>query len=302
LNFLENFELKIGEWNTRSMRRKINNVEDLLRQHQFDIFVIIETWLKDGWEWRVEIEGYQLLVLNRTSKKGGGIAVYIREGIKFDPSKTRKSAQGLPFEYLWINVVEPVKVDVVSVYIPKANKSHMEDLFARTFPLIRSDSNIVVVGDFNLPYSENQNYLAKVEKELQVKQIIELPTHMHGNTLDHIYVDNTENAFKVENHGVIHNSQSDHYVTFCTLNIFPHHIDRKAIAGYTQRPFIQKDDCGLNTFKCQFKSKNCILPCNSGNGSRCRIFESKAELQKHLEKVAKLQTWPQKSGKAYGSL
>lgn len=168
MNFLENFELKIGEWNTRSMRRKINNVEDLIRQHQFDIFVIIETWLKDGWEWLVEIEGYQLLVLNRTSKKGGGIAVYIKEGIKFDSSKTRKSAQGLPFEYLWINVVEPVKVDVVSVYIPKTNKSHMEDLFTRTFPLIRSDSNIVVVGDFNLPYSENQNYLAKVEKELGI--------------------------------------------------------------------------------------------------------------------------------------
>ena len=74
----------IAHLNVRSILHKMNHVRLLFSDKKFDIFTFSETCLspsiKDS---EVDITGYSVLRNDPTGKRGGGTAIYVRDGIPY---------------------------------------------------------------------------------------------------------------------------------------------------------------------------------------------------------------------------
>jgi len=295
LNSLESEELRVGGLNVCSMRairqvkkaskeNKANILKVLLQKHQLDILAVSETRLKDGYEWRVNINGYQFLNANRENvttnkggvecdKGGGGVAIYLREGIEIDPSETKMHAKYKPYECLLIKIVKPNTLYLLCVYIPpKATPCEKLTFLLKVLNFFRkksSDIPFVIIGDFNL--AANKEFNTEFRESFQVKQLIDFPTHIHGNTLDHIYIPDSLTYSDVSHDC---DSASDHYLILCKLDLSQlSPLDISLLSPLDVSPLFI--DCQPLKYKCHFEKKACK---NSGN------FESEADLQKlHLE-------------------
>lgn len=73
--------LKVLYLNARSIRNKINELTVQLSIYSYDIVAITETWLQGDQDWELNIEGYSTIRKDRQERKGGGVALLIREGI-----------------------------------------------------------------------------------------------------------------------------------------------------------------------------------------------------------------------------
>jgi len=105
--------LNIQSLNATSTRAGINYVKRVLEDLKFHIFVVTETWLQDSKENNVQIVGYRHRVANRkvrkedkTVKRGGGVAIYVRNCITFD--EPERSELGSSVEYLHIKLLTPI--------------------------------------------------------------------------------------------------------------------------------------------------------------------------------------------------
>lgn len=72
--------------NTRSIRNKVGDIGVLLQETslKFDLMLFIETWLLDC-EQPPLFHGYASYSLRRHGRKGGGVAIYVKECVKHSP-------------------------------------------------------------------------------------------------------------------------------------------------------------------------------------------------------------------------
>jgi len=78
--------LKLSHLNVRSLFPKMEEIRMLLKDQPLDIFTISETWLTGSIsDQELYVPGYSLVRQDRLQKKGGGTAVYVRDGIPFQP-------------------------------------------------------------------------------------------------------------------------------------------------------------------------------------------------------------------------
>ena len=52
---------------------------------------------------------------------------------------------------------------------------------------INPDKPTIICGDFNIDYNKNKNLTSQVEI-LGFNQLINVPTHIQGNIIDHFYI------------------------------------------------------------------------------------------------------------------
>ena len=102
------------------------------------------------------------------------------------------------------------------------NKKFVECL-ENTFSKLRSDCDLLLLGDINICLIKNTNKLCHEYKKLLrsfgCKQIIDSPTRITDtceSLLDHIITNNTE---KIYQSGVLDIGLSDHLITFCSRKI-----------------------------------------------------------------------------------
>ena len=84
----ENFNLIVLQLNIRSLLSHQNNLRQLLqimanKNSTADIVLLCETFLTSRTEKIVNIPGYNIVTMNRTQHKGGGVAILIRDGIPY---------------------------------------------------------------------------------------------------------------------------------------------------------------------------------------------------------------------------
>jgi len=67
------------------MSSTFDEFQVMLKQHQFDIITLSETWLKDNKHLLeyVKLSGYNFSFKNRDNKRGGGVGVYIKDTIEY---------------------------------------------------------------------------------------------------------------------------------------------------------------------------------------------------------------------------
>ncbi|PKU46871.1 rna-directed dna polymerase from mobile element jockey-like [Limosa lapponica baueri] len=142
-------QLKCIYANACSMGNKQDELEAIVWQDSCDIVAIMETWWDDGHDWNAAMKGYKLLRRNRQGRRGGGVALYIRECfdcIELDSSDDK-------VECLRVRMKGKAnKGDFVLgvCYRPPNKDKQVDEVFYKWLAEVSQSPALVLVGDFNL--------------------------------------------------------------------------------------------------------------------------------------------------------
>ena len=182
--------------NVRSARNKTSQIANYIIDHDIDIMALTESWLST--DDLVHISdmtpsGYSLVQKPRTDRPGGGIALIFKTHLKI---KQLTSLDHVSFENMEFPVTSTnSSVRLVILYRTPYSQSHKvtTGVFLREFSefmesRIACPGSLVITGDFNLRVNNNsdkdaQNF-SDLLSSMQLKQFIDQPTHVSGNTLD----------------------------------------------------------------------------------------------------------------------
>ena len=78
--------LKLAHVNIRSCRNKEVELSLFLKENDTDILSLNETWLKSNF--KLDIPNYTITRKVRPRRQGGGVAILVRNDIKFDITDT----------------------------------------------------------------------------------------------------------------------------------------------------------------------------------------------------------------------
>ena len=71
--------LKCIYTNARSTGNKQEELEAIVSQGNYDLVAITETWWDHSHDWSAVMDGYKLFRRDRQGRKGGGVALYIKD-------------------------------------------------------------------------------------------------------------------------------------------------------------------------------------------------------------------------------
>ena len=220
-------------------RNKISELQAFAIQSKPDIIVLNETWLKKSVT-NNEIlpdSQYEVFRNDRTRKThpqdvnnpkkfrehGGGVLIAVKSDLDVI---TKRLTVSLGLEMLAIKITFPNKESIVicTCYrVGTLGQLHHDTLvsYLRTITSKRNPPKVYLVGDLNLPQANWSSSLSNVPLEqtflnsfssLCLSQLINIPTHKNGNTLD-ILLSNSETS--VENLQVLDSH------SFCKSDHFP---------------------------------------------------------------------------------
>ena len=115
-----------------------------MEEKKIDIASINETFLKP--EHKITISGYKIIRKYRSSGKGGGVALIVKDNISFDSSELKTNNNKCNVEYITIkiNTTNLKELIICSYYSPKGKV--YEQLFEK---LENIANNLLIMGDFN---------------------------------------------------------------------------------------------------------------------------------------------------------
>ena len=176
--------------NCRSIRNRIDFINDIIYTQNIDIAVLTETWLNEDDQAvisSITLNNFNFYHTPRiTSTHGGGIGIITRKPIKLI-SKSHGNYKTFDSIHCCLNITDSKHIDIIALYRPPHHNIHP---FLNEFidlSLNIHTKNIVVLGDFNvLLYSGKQTAKLMVDtlNMLNLKQHVDFPTHTGGNTLD----------------------------------------------------------------------------------------------------------------------
>ena len=169
----------------------------LLAECETDIALLTETWLKDDDQVvmnKITPPGFTLKYKNRTTKRGGGVAVLHKSHLNL-----YKAWNFSEFEYIELSSKKPSFVIVLLYRPPLCGKNiskFLDEFDTLMTALAVSPSKMLVAGDLNL-HEDNMNEddagrLNQILIETSFEQIIHVPTHKHEHTLDWILTRSTD--------------------------------------------------------------------------------------------------------------
>ena len=135
----------IAHLNCQSMCNKFDIVKLHVSEQKFDIFSLSETWLNESLTSDLfEIDGFTLIRWDRSwknqgeykAKKGGGIAAYIRQGVKFSATELEQfnlSCSDIEMGWLLIRNPQQRKIIIGIIYRPpQSNAKNFTDILTDT--------------------------------------------------------------------------------------------------------------------------------------------------------------------------
>ncbi|PKU47468.1 rna-directed dna polymerase from mobile element jockey-like [Limosa lapponica baueri] len=72
-------QLKCIYTNTHSMGNKQEKLEAIVWHESYDVVAVTETWWDESNDWSATMDGYKLFRRDRQGRRGGGVALYVRE-------------------------------------------------------------------------------------------------------------------------------------------------------------------------------------------------------------------------------
>ena len=173
-------------FNAQSLLPKFDEVKAVISLKSSSIVCITETWLNDTVDTSlVCIPGYSLSRSDRTTKRGGGTAVYVKENLNFTPvsvSNLHYRSDCCIIDVITINLL------LICIYIPPNVKADNLRQIHDMLVMIVDDHlsckpyySYAIVGDLN------QFNVGNLCNELHLSELINRPTR-GNNILDHILV------------------------------------------------------------------------------------------------------------------
>ena len=193
------------------MLRGIASVE------KFDVIALTETWLNmsdKDFETEVHIQGYNLYHKDRVGRRGGGVALYVRDSLQSYSVSSIKVDNNQ--ESLWVEIKEGNEKLLMGLVYRPPNLSREATL--TLLDEIRracTHRRVCVMGDFNfrsvdwelmVGSSEAEDFLTVIQDNF-LKQVIEEPTR--GNSILDLVLTNRDNMVREVEIGE-HLGNSDH--------------------------------------------------------------------------------------------
>ena len=150
-------DLNLMHINIRGLRRNIEELIFTLEEKTIDIAFINEVFLKP--EQKIIIPGYKIIRKDRSSGKGGGVVLIVKDNISFDSFELNINNNKGNVEYITIkiNTKNLKELIICSYYSPKGIV--YEQLFEK---LENISNNLLIMGDFNAKHvnlgSEETNH------------------------------------------------------------------------------------------------------------------------------------------------
>ncbi|CAM4648647.1 unnamed protein product [Lepidochelys kempii] len=184
--------LKCLYTNAQSLGNKQGELEVLVMSRNYDVIGITETWWDNSHDWSTVMDGYKLFRKDRQGRKGGGVALYVRE--QYDCSELRYETVEKS-ECLWIkfrSVCNKSDVVVGVCYRPPDQGDEVDEAFFRQLTEATRSHALILMGDFNFPdicwesntavYRQSRKFLESVGDNF-LAQVLEEPTR-GGTFLD----------------------------------------------------------------------------------------------------------------------
>ncbi|XP_050709044.1 uncharacterized protein LOC126993921 [Eriocheir sinensis] len=185
--------LNVYYTNSRSIRNKTDLLRGKAWVEKFDMIAITESWINTADRHflpELEIEGYKLFHQDRIGRKGGGVALFIRDNLKCVINNSIKEDSNT--ESLWVETIGRKEKLVIGVLYrpPNLTRDSSQPLLQEISGASRY-RNVCVIGDFNyrniewdtLSGDQEAQDLLDVIQDSFLKQLIRTPTR-EENILD----------------------------------------------------------------------------------------------------------------------
>ena len=165
-------------------------MDDFVTDHNLDVLCITETWVSNSDNFSTNSItpcGFSVVSASRIGKRGGGIAVIIKNQLKY---KRHANFTCSTFEVLLLHVTSFTKTFAIAIIYrpPGPLGSFLTELNEFLVTLVSTFDDFLLLGDFNihidLPNDDSSKKLMLLLNDFSLKQHINVPTHVQGHTLD----------------------------------------------------------------------------------------------------------------------
>ena len=220
---------KLMHLNIRSLINKSDCLADFLDEFEdgIDVLAVNESWLNDGNEHLVNIEGYEYRGKHRRLKQGGGVGLYVNQKHKFKLRADINSLYNDNFEIFAIEIIEDSNnknhLLLVTYRPPSLNANlYLNQLDQALSKINNENKSVFLLGDFNIDLSQNSNDnhkddLLQIARSYNLFHTITVSTRISTNkhsTIDNIFTNYPE---KIEISGVISCDLSDHLPIYLAI-------------------------------------------------------------------------------------
>ena len=202
---LENYREKFtfGHLNTRSLPHNFIEFKELVTTTKLCGYAISETWLTDKTPLdRVSLENYRIYRKDRINKRGGGVAIYIKE--QYQAKEIKISNENEIPEMLWLEVKVGIKKVAIGVLYraPKIPYSVYENLHTALIKIYAKYEDTILLGDFNSNWllqdcPNTRSLVTNFSEPFALTQLINSPTRITDKSrtlIDLIFVSNPQNV------------------------------------------------------------------------------------------------------------
>ena len=249
--------LRVGHLNASSVPKHIHEIRRIVKEADFDILGISETFIKEHTpENRVNIDNYKLFKFDREHTTQGGVALYVKTDIYVEQYKIPthiakdKNAPEITCVILTIN---RTKIAVVCIYrTPKLPYKSIELLTEVIGDICCKYTHTIFVGDYNVNQLDKnspqyKHFQNTIIEPLALTQVITKPTRITNTTntlIDLILTSVPENVMQ---HGTTElPGVSDHHIVYITYALKrPKTVVKKIVtrdmSKFSEQAFL--DDC-----------------------------------------------------------
>lgn len=216
-------ELVFVSVNVRSLRANFDELLIFLENQKitFDVLGITETWIKKEESFAFEIPGYKMFVQERSTKLGGGVALYVKNNLLCSATDIiSEECNGIQF-----NISGLGAQNVTGALLYRFCRSSVTKFLTTLENLGCSlTGHAIIFGDINLNISppHNNNAYLNVMASMGFEPVVVEPTRIQGETrtcIDHIFQRFPTGRYNVSNltYKLLDVQFSDHRLTKFSL-------------------------------------------------------------------------------------
>ena len=279
--------ISLVHFNARSLKCNFNSICDCINNlnYSFDVIAISETWIDDSFDVNyINIDGYNLYHINRNYKKGGGVALYVKNNLKCKLIVEQSVAHTDLYECVVIELCFEKSKNVIISCIYRAPGSDLdsfsESLDTMLGHLTMNNKILYVCGDFNINlikgdiHNATKNFIDTMYSR-GLFPLISKPsriTEFSITLIDNIFTNDLENN---NFSGLLITDISDHLPVFA---ISKHIIFKKPFVQYKYIRNVNSHTAELFTSALKSQDWNIVYNCENVNLAYTKFINIFTEL------------------------
>lgn len=220
--------LNIFLLNIRSLRHKTTELQLYIQELQlksdiiFDVIALTETWVKNDEAQFLQIDGYKLVLQERTGQRGGGVAIYFKQELNFETFDVAATA----FNAIKFKIIGNSGLQLTGLLIYRFPKSNRNIFYSElSTNLAELSENSLIMGDINIDLikiSDASEYI-NILTSFGYTSFMSEPTRVvtpYATCIDHVFhrQKQAQNSISVVSCTVRPNGLSDHHALVLQLN------------------------------------------------------------------------------------